>query len=87
MTSSILEKKMIKYCCDWCGNEVDDLTAKANTVVMPKLYEDYFFGCQVNWSLHTCKDPRDYKRYGGINSYIICDKCLTKIWRLRNVDD
>ena len=71
MTSSIWEKKMIKYCCDWCGNEVDDLTAKANTVVMPKLY----------------KDPRDYKRYGGVNSYIVCDKCLTKIWRLRNVDD
>lgn len=76
---------MIKYCCDWCGSEVGERVARINTVTAPALYEDYFMGIKTG-SLHTCKDIYDTQRCGRV-TYIICDKCLTKIWRLRNVDD
>ena len=66
---------MIKHICDWCGEEVkNDGHLTEHVMLFPRLVQNYFKGDPVG--------PLFIE--GPQHSYILCNRCAERIWRLRH---
>ena len=65
---------MIKYCCDWCGAEIDLPNVNDHIIQFPHLMVKTLFGIEV-------EEPYVMGDHG---EYLVCDECVRKMWRLRD---